>query len=65
MTFTPARRPVGSEICIPFAWCTGIVMIVIEDFERLPRAGDTTYGFAVGLYPIHDYPTLPTPSEDA
>lgn len=33
---------------------------VIDEFERLPRSGDTTYGFAVGLYPIPDYPTLPT-----
>lgn len=37
---------------------------VIDEFEQLPRAGGTTYGFAVGLYPIPDYPTLPTPSED-
>jgi DNA-binding transcriptional ArsR family regulator len=33
---------------------------VIQQFETLPRSGDTTYGFAVGLYPIPDYPTLPT-----
>lgn len=33
---------------------------VIAEFERLPRSGDTAYGFAVGLYPIPDYPTLPT-----
>lgn len=32
---------------------------LIHDFDKLPRAGDTTYGFTVGLYPITDYPTLP------
>ncbi|MGO8959930.1 MAG: ArsR/SmtB family transcription factor [Streptosporangiaceae bacterium] len=32
---------------------------VIHEFDRLPRAGDTVYGFAVGLYPMLDYPTLP------
>jgi DNA-binding transcriptional ArsR family regulator len=29
-----------------------------EEFDRLPRSGDTVYGFAVGIYPT-DYPTLP------
>ncbi len=32
---------------------------VIHEFDTLPRAGDTVYGFAVGLYPLPDYPTLP------
>lgn len=32
---------------------------IIHEFERLPRSGDTVYGFAVGLYPMPDYPTLP------
>ena len=32
---------------------------VIHEFDRLPRAGETAYGFAVGLYPMLDYPTLP------
>jgi DNA-binding transcriptional ArsR family regulator len=32
---------------------------VIHTFDQLPRSGDTTYGFTVGLYPILDYPTLP------
>ncbi|MEU8227623.1 winged helix-turn-helix domain-containing protein [Kribbella sp. NPDC048915] len=36
---------------------------LIHRFDQLPRAGDTTYGFAVGLYPMVDYPTLP-PAED-
>jgi DNA-binding transcriptional ArsR family regulator len=32
---------------------------VIHEFDRLPRSGDTVYGFTVGLYPMPDYPTLP------
>jgi DNA-binding transcriptional ArsR family regulator len=32
---------------------------VIHEFDRLPRAGDTAYGFAVGLYPMLDFPILP------
>ncbi|GAA0607446.1 winged helix-turn-helix transcriptional regulator [Kribbella sandramycini] len=35
---------------------------LIHTFDQLPRAGDTTYGFTVGLYPILDYPTLPPPT---
>jgi DNA-binding transcriptional ArsR family regulator len=35
---------------------------LVEEFDRLPRNGDTMYGFAVGVYPT-DYPTLP--SDDA
>ena len=31
---------------------------LVEEFDRLPRAGDTMYGFAIGVYPT-DYPTLP------
>ncbi|MDQ3345105.1 MAG: winged helix-turn-helix domain-containing protein [Chloroflexota bacterium] len=38
---------------------------VIHDYDRLPRSGDTVYGFAVGLYPMLDYPTLPRSVEDA
>ena len=37
---------------------------VIHEFDKLPRSGDTTYGFTVGLYPILDYPTLPPPQDD-
>ncbi|MFI6828244.1 ArsR/SmtB family transcription factor [Kribbella sp. NPDC050241] len=37
---------------------------LIHSFDELPRSGDTTYGFTVGLYPIIDYPTLPPPPED-
>lgn len=37
---------------------------LIREFERLPRSGDTVYGFAVGLYPMPGHPTLPPPAED-
>jgi DNA-binding transcriptional ArsR family regulator len=37
------------------------VMALVHDFDRLPRAGDTAYGFVVGIYPIPDYPMLPEP----
>jgi DNA-binding transcriptional ArsR family regulator len=32
---------------------------LIQEFDRVPRSGNTTYGFAVGLYPLPGYPTLP------
>lgn len=31
---------------------------LVAEFDRLPRAGGTMYGFAVGVYPT-DQPTLP------
>ncbi len=31
---------------------------LVDEFDRLPRSGDTVYGFAVGIYPT-DHPTLP------
>lgn len=31
---------------------------LVDEFDRVPRSGDTTYGFAVGIYPT-DHPTLP------
>ncbi|MGW5361149.1 ArsR/SmtB family transcription factor [Actinopolymorpha pittospori] len=37
---------------------------VIHEFDRLPRSGDTVYGFTVGLYPMLDYPTLPPRSDE-
>jgi DNA-binding transcriptional ArsR family regulator len=40
------------------------VVALAQEFVRLPRAGDTTYGFAVGLYPI-EHPTLPDADDDA
>jgi hypothetical protein len=36
---------------------------LVAEFDRLPRSGDTVYGFAVGVYPT-DHPTLPS-SDDA
>ena len=32
---------------------------LVDEFDRLPRSGRTTYGFAIGIYPT-DHPTLPT-----
>ena len=31
---------------------------LVAEFDRLPRSGETMYGFVVGVYPT-DYPTLP------
>jgi DNA-binding transcriptional ArsR family regulator len=31
---------------------------LVAQFDRLPRSGETVYGFAVGVYPT-DHPTLP------
>lgn len=31
---------------------------LVEEFDRLPRSGETVYGFAVGVYPT-DLPALP------
>jgi DNA-binding transcriptional ArsR family regulator len=35
---------------------------LVEEFDQLPRSGDTTYGFAIGVYPT-DQPTLPSVDE--
>jgi DNA-binding transcriptional ArsR family regulator len=35
---------------------------LVADFDRLPRSGDTVYGFAVGIYPT-DHPILPSDSD--
>jgi DNA-binding transcriptional ArsR family regulator len=40
------------------------VEAVIHEFDRLPRCGDTVYGFTVGLYPMLDYPTLPPRADE-
>src|SRR5947199_2150588 len=32
---------------------------LVAAFDRLPRSGETVYGFAVGVYPT-DHPTLPS-----
>lgn len=34
------------------------------DGMQVLRSGDTVYGCAVGLYPIPDYPTLPSQPDD-
>jgi DNA-binding transcriptional ArsR family regulator len=31
---------------------------LVNEFDQLPRSGETVYGFAVGVYPT-DHPTLP------
>jgi DNA-binding transcriptional ArsR family regulator len=31
---------------------------LVDEFDRLPRTGETMYGFAIGVYPT-DFPTLP------
>ena len=36
----------------------------IHEFDQLPRSGDTAYGFAVGRYPMSDYPTLPPRADE-
>lgn len=36
---------------------------LVAEFDRLPRSGETMYGFAVGVYPT-DQPTLPEAGAD-
>jgi DNA-binding transcriptional ArsR family regulator len=36
---------------------------LVAEFDRLPRSGDTMYGFAIGVYPT-DNPTLPGSREE-
>jgi DNA-binding transcriptional ArsR family regulator len=35
---------------------------LVTEFDRLPRSGETVYGFAVGVYPT-DHPTLPSSAD--
>lgn len=42
----------------------GRIKEAIQEFDRLPRSGDTVHGFVVGLYPMPDYPTLPPAVDD-
>jgi DNA-binding transcriptional ArsR family regulator len=37
--------------------------LLVGEFDRLPRSGDTVYGFAVGVYPT-GHPTLPSGDEE-
>lgn len=32
---------------------------LVEEFDALPRRGEVVHGFAIGVYPIPDYPQLP------
>jgi DNA-binding transcriptional ArsR family regulator len=32
--------------------------VLVDEFDRMPRNGETVYGFAIGIYPT-DHPTLP------
>ncbi|NUT35335.1 MAG: winged helix-turn-helix transcriptional regulator [Hamadaea sp.] len=32
---------------------------LVDAFDRMPRSGETTYGFAIGIYPT-EHPTLPS-----
>ena len=32
---------------------------LVDEFDRMPRSGETMYGFAIGIYPT-DHPALPT-----
>lgn len=36
---------------------------LVEEFDKLPRRGDVVHGFAIGVYPITDYPQLPHSSD--
>jgi hypothetical protein len=29
---------------------------LVDEFDRMPRSGETMYGFAIGIYPT-DHPT--------
>ncbi|HWV77561.1 MAG TPA: winged helix-turn-helix domain-containing protein [Isoptericola sp.] len=37
---------------------------LVEEFDALPRRGDVVHGFAVGIYPVADYPQLPPAPDD-
>lgn len=37
---------------------------LVTEFDRLPRSGDTVYGFAVGVYPT-DHPMLPDDDDES
>ncbi len=34
------------------------IAALVQEFDQLPRSGDTVYGFAIGIYPT-DAPSLP------
>ena len=37
---------------------------LVTEFDRLPRSGETMYGFAIGVYPT-DHPSLPNSGDQA
>lgn len=37
----------------------GQMVELVDEFDRMPRSGETMYGFAIGIYPT-DHPSLPT-----
>jgi DNA-binding transcriptional ArsR family regulator len=39
------------------------VEALVQEFTQIPRAGETVFGFAAGLYPT-DHPSLPEPKDD-
>ena len=41
------------------------IRALVEEFDRLPRNGETTYGMVVGIYPIAGYPRLPDSQGEA
>lgn len=36
---------------------------LVQEFDRLPRSGEETFGFVLGIYPTPGYPVLPDPEE--
>lgn len=36
----------------------GRIAELVDEFDRMPRSGETIYGFAIGIYPT-EHPTLP------
>ncbi|MEV8379097.1 ArsR family transcriptional regulator [Kribbella sp. NPDC056861] len=38
---------------------------LVQEFDHLPRSGEVTYGFSVGIYPMLDYPTLPPRGDES
>lgn len=41
------------------------IRALVTEFDNLPRSGETTYGFAIGLYPMPGHPTLPAEAGEA
>jgi DNA-binding transcriptional ArsR family regulator len=39
-------------------------MGLVQEFDRLPRSGRLAHGFAIGVYPMPEYPVLPEADEE-